>query len=68
MPTSSVRVQSIPWPVLELLQPVLRKLAHDLGNAMVAGVTMADVLAMQAGGQSGAFTALRPYLLRVLRS
>jgi hypothetical protein len=59
-----VRVQALPWPVLEALQPLLRKLAHDLGNALVAGVTMADVLAMQSGERTGLLASLRPYLLR----
>lgn len=44
---STVRVQALPWPIVELLSGALRKLAHDLTNSMVAGVSMIDLLAMR---------------------
>lgn len=64
-PTSHV-VTPLPWPLVEFVQPLLRKLGHDMTNALVAGVTMADVLAMQdrGGALADQMRALRPYLLR----
>lgn len=38
-----VHVRALPWPVVELLVDTMRKLAHDLTNAMVAGVSMVDL-------------------------
>ena len=38
-----VPVRPLAWPVVEMLVATLRKLAHDLTNSMVAGVSMVDL-------------------------
>lgn len=43
-----VRVQPLPWPVVELFSASLRKLAHDLTNSLVAAVSLVDLTLMKS--------------------
>ena len=38
------RVRALSWPDLELLSDVLRKVGHDLNNAMVPALGLADIM------------------------
>jgi len=61
-----VPVRPLPWPVVELLVGTLRKLAHDLTNSMVAGVSMVDLTLLKCSEPAVAdsLNRLRSQLLR----
>lgn len=61
-----VPVRPLPWPVVELLVATLRKLAHDLTNSMVAGVSMVDLTLLKCNEPAVAdsLNRLRSQVLR----
>ncbi len=61
-----VPVRPLAWPVVEMLVATLRKLAHDLTNSMVAGVSMVDLTLLKCSEPAVAdsLNRLRSQLLR----
>jgi C4-dicarboxylate-specific signal transduction histidine kinase len=61
-----VRVCPLPWSTIDLLGTMLRKLAHDLTNSMVAGISLVDLMQMKVpdAAVSAGLARLRAQLMR----
>lgn len=60
------RVRPLPWSTIELLSTMLRKLAHDLTNSMVAGISLVDLMQMKVpdASVSAGLARLRAQMMR----